>query len=116
MIRSRSILLGSAIPKTLALALIMTTMVPHHGTAAGKRYMGIGVESCGSWLAHRQQGGSSDMQWALGYLSAAALWTDFDPLASTDGNGVWYWLDSYCSAHADQPFVNGLDAFIRQQP
>jgi hypothetical protein len=75
---------------------------------------GNGLESCDSWLDHRRQGGSSDMQWVLGYLSGVAGWSNFNPLRGTDAQGIWYWLDNFCSSHPDRPLVDGLDAFIRR--
>ena len=80
-----------------------------------KSIRGGGVESCGSWLQHRSRGGSSDMQWALGYLSGVAVSSIFDPLAKTDGDGVWYWLDNYCSTHPERPLADGLDTFVIMQ-
>lgn len=88
--------------------------------ATAKVVGGHGVESCGSWLDHRRQwldhrqGGSTDMQWVLGYLSAVAEWSDFDPLADTDDANAWYWLDNYCSALPERPLAEALDAFIRR--
>jgi hypothetical protein len=78
----------------LMLFLAIAGLAHAQPSAEPKKIMGGGVESCGAWLQHRRTGGSTDMQWALGYLSGIAIWSDANPLRGTDGDGVWYWLDN----------------------
>jgi hypothetical protein len=59
--------------------------------------MGYGNSSCGTWLEQRRSLEYDGMKnWALGYLSGAAAYTDLDidPLRSVDANAIIYWLDN----------------------
>lgn len=96
-------------------ALWVLFLPPNATPVAAATIMGSGVESCGSWLQHRADGGSSDMQWVLGYLSGAAIYNGKNPLVNTDGNGVWYWIDNYCRSHAASKLADALDAFVSER-
>ena len=101
--------------RALALVWSLTLVAALGGKAVAVEQvvrMGSGTESCGTWLRHRADGPSADLQWVLGYLSGAATYTDGELLAPTDANGIWYWLDDYCRTHAAEPLPDALDFYV----
>lgn len=96
----------------LILLLAATFAPPLTQTSLASTVVGSGTESCGAWLYNREQGGSADQQWVLGYMSGvgAADQNLGDPLSLTDAQGVWHWLDGYCRSH---PTLQLYDATFR---
>lgn len=83
--------------------------------------LGIGVHSCGAWVADRKANGWAavvDEAWVVGFLSAYNLFgpTPDDITAGSDVNGVTGWMDNYCTQHpldtislATQALINELN-------
>ena len=96
-----------------AVALTASFALPGHGEII----IGSGAaSSCGRWLDDRQHDRHWQMaNWALGFISGAAIWGDSvgDPLASTDSDGVFYWLDNYCKTHPSVYFHKAAEEFVR---
>lgn len=73
---------------------------------------GVGT-SCGTWSADRSQRQGRDLeQWAIGYLSGAAVNGGINILGGTDFQGVMGWLDNYCRANPLTPLADALVAFV----
>src|SRR5262245_1846687 len=95
---------------------------PDPAFADSVRVLGFGVnQTCGAWLSARAQNGVDAwlfQQWALGYLSGAAIFSaNYNPLRGVDADGVWYWLDKYCREHPlDSVSDIALKAFISEHP
>jgi len=69
-----------------------------HGAPPGKFIVyGSGAKSCGKWLAVRS-GGDYDLQlqWVLGWFSAAGFYDVHGDLRDTDSDAITAWLDKYC--------------------
>lgn len=102
----------------LALSLILLPVVSPRGDDAAtqmRRMIGAGTQTrCGAWLeARRTRQSFGGEAWALGYISGAAIWGDVgNPLVRTDADGVFYWLENHCRAHATDRFVDAINAFI----
>jgi hypothetical protein len=68
--------------------------------------LGVGTESCGSWIAARKSpDGRTALwkaQWAIGFLSGASIVHEGiahdgkTPLKDSDARGVWAWIDNFC--------------------
>jgi hypothetical protein len=101
--------------RLVVIALLMLTLgqsLPSR--AQDVKMIGIGSSSCGFWLELRDHRKSeSAEQWVLGYLSGAAMWTDFDILRNVDAFGIWRWLDEYCRTHPLEKIENGLKEFVK---
>ena len=76
------------------------------GTNENALFLGYGTRSCGTWLAARRDRQSTAYeQWIIGFMSgigaANTYLADgrFDPLARTDAQGVWAWIDNFCRAN-----------------
>ena len=98
------------------IGLMTLTALP----AAAETFAGAGIDrSCERWTADRRQDGVTarqDEQWVLGYLSAVADWTDFDPMHGIDGQDVWAWMDNYCQANPLVKITEAASAFVREHP
>jgi hypothetical protein len=104
---------GASMKKlTLVLCLCLVPVVSPRSDVVTT--MGVGANSsCGKWLDARRTGRYFDMaNWALGYISGAAIWGAGDPLGQTDADGVAYWLDNYCQAKPTSYFSDAVKAFI----
>jgi hypothetical protein len=79
--------------------------------------IGLGGNSCGSWTASRR-GNAAELsqQWVLGFLSGLGWEGRNDPLANMDANGVWAWIDNYCSAHPIEKIADAAGAFFTVHP
>ena len=109
---------GGRVPGALSIMIwLMALTTP---PAAAETFAGAGIDrSCERWTADRRQDGVTarqDEQWVLGYLSAVADWTDFDPLHGTDGPDVWAWMDNYCQANSLVKITEAASAFVREHP
>jgi hypothetical protein len=103
--------------KTVGLFLLISCALATEAAAQDVTVMGAGADaSCGKWLSERQQGRFSDLsQWALGYLSGVAMWSDeYDPVKDQTADAVYGWLDNYCRAHPTTEFVDAVDAFAQK--
>jgi hypothetical protein len=77
--------------------------------------------SCGTWTAERRNPfGTAAQQLVLGYLAGAADWAtlnasaasvSIDPLAGTDAQGAWAWIDRYCWTHPTDQILTAAEAF-----
>jgi hypothetical protein len=109
---------GGCVPRVLSIVigLLALTALP----AAAETFAGAGIDySCERWTADRRQDGLAarrDEQWVLGYLSAVADWTDFDPLHGIDEQGIWAWMDNYCQANSLVKIAEAASAFVRKHP
>ena len=74
------------------------------------RTLGPGAgASCGRWLQDRRSGREAGMTvWALGFLSAVAIYHERDILRDIDADGIRQWLDNYCREDPLRPFAQGL--------
>lgn len=95
--------------KWLMLSIALVASTPAYAV----KIIGAGAKaSCGKWLSDREKKDHFDMgQWALGYLSGSAYYSDKDVLGKTDADGVSYWLDNYCRANPTALFDAAVDAF-----
>ena len=105
----------------LAIILLFVAVFssPHGGHAqTGTRHtLGIGaIETCGKWTEqrnHRESGAWLYAEdWALGFLSSAAVFSDYDILDRLDSDAVFGWLDNYCLMHPLTPFASALVEFV----
>jgi hypothetical protein len=106
---------SSRMMKKLALALCLCLLPVVSPRCGVVKTIGAGADSsCGKWLEERRTGNYFSMgNWALGYISGAAIWGDVgDPLGRTDADGVLYWLDNYCNSSPVSPFTDAVNAFI----
>jgi hypothetical protein len=92
---------------------------PHGGHAqTGTRHaLGAGsVETCGKWTEDRSHRASGTWlyagSWALGFLSSAAVFSDYDLLDRLDSDAVFGWLDNYCLTHPLTPFASAIVEFV----
>jgi hypothetical protein len=103
-----------------ALSIMIGLMALIALPAAAETFAGVGIDhSCERWTADQGQDGVTarqDEQWVLGYLSAVADWTDFDPLHGIDAQGVWAWMDNYCQANPLVKITEAASAFVREHP
>jgi hypothetical protein len=99
--------------KKLTLVLCLC-LVPVVSPRSEVPLIGIGaISSCGKWLAARKTNHYFEIEtWALGYISGAAVWGGVNALGQTDADGVYYWLDNYCSARPTDSFYKAINAFI----
>jgi hypothetical protein len=103
--------------RRVARALLVVATLSGRAEAVQTMGAGVGI-SCGTWLEDRRTRGGhfSALNWALGYLSGAAIFGDVgDPLRGVDPNGVAYWLDNWCRANPSSYFSDGVRAFINAQ-
>jgi hypothetical protein len=91
--------------------------------ASGGQYheIGSGTASCGAWTADRHQLANralSDEEWVLGFLSGVGYigYDSANPLNKTDADGVWAWIDNYCSAHPISQISDAAAAFYHAHP
>jgi hypothetical protein len=63
------------------------------------------VTTCGTWLAERgardwcEHLWPDDLEWVLGWVSAAGYYNGQRGLRHTDHDAVSAWLDNYCREH-----------------
>jgi hypothetical protein len=78
---------------------------------------GMGAASCGGWLDERRHPDwHAGQQWVLGFVAGVTDSTGFDPMAKTDSQGIWAWIDRYCSEHPTKSIVNAAEAFSMRGP
>jgi hypothetical protein len=85
---------------SLGVAILILAVTPNKANAYTS--IGQGTLSCGIWTAWRRTSGAlGPEQWVLGFLSGigAAGRAGDDPLDGMDAEGVWAWIDIYCSIH-----------------
>ncbi|HEY6433337.1 MAG TPA: hypothetical protein VIZ17_15260 [Acetobacteraceae bacterium] len=97
------------------LAAAVLLLLLSNGAMAFK-YAGSGVASCGEWLQERRDpygGGGAGQQWVLGFLAGEADATEgkLDPIADTDAEGVWAWIDRYCEQHPTDRLIVAAELF-----
>lgn len=86
----------------VALALLSANVVARPALAQSFEQMGYGTESCGSWSADRESSNAfSDESWVLGFITASnasyMLIKKQTVTVDTDSDGVFAWIDDYCS-------------------
>ena len=75
------------------------------GAASEYTIYGVGGRPCGSWLQARTQTGTESalmQSWLLGYITsvnAYQLTISSDIAEGTDPDGMFHWIDDYCTAH-----------------
>ena len=85
-------------------------------------FIGVGASSCGTWTADRVNPYSfpaiADGSWVLGFLSGIAYEgpENDDPLAGTDAQGVFAWIDNYCRANPIDHISAAAEAFYGAHP
>ena len=79
--------------------------------------MGVGITiSCGGWVETRKTPNKTTFEeWALGYLSGVAMWSQISPLDGLDPSAVYVWLDNFCQQRPLERFKTALDEFVRQR-
>jgi hypothetical protein len=82
--------------KVVACVLSLSIGLAAIPNARAFSYAGSGTASCGTWTAERNDGGTVAQQWILGFLAGFGWQGGGDPLAKTDAQGVWGWIDRYC--------------------
>jgi hypothetical protein len=62
---------------------------------------GPGTLSCGTWLANRGivNAHLGQLDWVLGFVSAAGGYNVLGALRKTDSDAVSAWVDNYCREH-----------------
>ncbi|HYM72167.1 MAG TPA: hypothetical protein VET89_04235 [Stellaceae bacterium] len=89
------------------IALLAASLALSSPIYAASEYtiLGAGSRPCGAWLQARSQAvpESGVMQsWLLGYITsfnAHNLTLTSDIAAGTNADGIFAWVDDYCSAH-----------------
>jgi hypothetical protein len=78
--------------------------------------MGAGANAaCIKWLGKHDKDWFQMGQWALGYLSGAARYSEtLNPLEGLDADAVSYWINNYCQQHPLATFTAALDAFVHE--
>jgi hypothetical protein len=92
---------------------LVATLVPTSVEAEESvRIIGSGANAtCGRWTELRQSRINNSLEdWALAYISGAAVFTGRDALKNLDAYAIWRWLDNYC---ASNPFESVPDALGR---
>jgi hypothetical protein len=108
---------GSVTVKLVALVLL-AVFFARPAAADEVKTLGAGANAtCGKWLADRQGGERFLINWALGFLSGAAVYSQsLNPLERLDSDAVLYWIDNYCRAHPLDQFGVALKAFVVEHP
>jgi hypothetical protein len=90
------------------------------GSAEAETFTSIGAgnASCGTWTANRRvQVKSMDAEtWVLGFLSGIGYAGNGNPLANMDAEGVWAWIDKYCSAYPISTIIIAAEIFAGAHP
>lgn len=99
-------------------ALVVCVMVTLGHTANAYMIIGTGTMSCGELGAARRNPYSSAQattngEWILAFIAGEAYQGGADPLAGTDADGVWAWIDNYCATHPLDEQVDAARAFYR---
>jgi hypothetical protein len=81
--------------------------------------LSAGGDSCATYLSARTDGGDSQqvyVAWLSGYFSAfnQIVASTYNILGSQTPDEVMQQLDSYCTAHSDDIFVNAVGAITRE--
>jgi hypothetical protein len=113
-------------------ALIVLTVLFAMGATEADAYQSIGAGgySCGSWSAHRReyspggrptagtQASMEGMSWVVGFLSGIGFigQNGANPLNGVDANGVWAWIDNYCTSHPIESIAQAAAAFYFAHP
>ena len=95
--------------KSLVIALLVSA-VPM--VAIGSSIRGPGASNCGTWVEDRKTKGRASSYtefWILGYLSRAGFDHPGDMIKDVDPDGMFVWVDNYCSAHPLDPIVQAVD-------
>jgi hypothetical protein len=104
-------------PVSLALCMIALASGAANAQIGTRAALGVGVvTSCGKWTELRRTRGSGNWNfaanWALGFLSSAATFSDYDILNGLDSDGVFGWLDNHCRAFPLESLPDALVAFV----
>ena len=114
------------------LAILALVFCFQAGAKEGWEAFGMGTKSCAEWTKAEGErrpvssGGTmltesgSDIpgqtQWITGFLTAYNYYQSATPnvAESTDMNGVFLWMDSYCAAHPLDPIANAAIALVAE--
>jgi hypothetical protein len=87
----------------MAAVLLCAASLGSAQTAPPGKYSeyGAGAASCGHWLASRNDHALHGIQinWVLGWVSAAGYYNVQGALRETDADAVSAWVDKYCREH-----------------
>jgi hypothetical protein len=101
--------------KRALVLVILIVITAEIGNAAEYVIMGAGIRTCGTWTAARRERRPMEYEaWILGYLSGIGSThnlTGVNPLQGVDAEGVWAWIDNYCSAHPLAPINQAAITF-----
>jgi hypothetical protein len=98
----------------VALAVVGAGLAAAPAWSATYSIMGIGSESCGSWTQNRESNQAlQDEGWVLGFITGLGFASagTVPAIVTTDGNGVFGWLDNYCKANPTTDLVTASAAF-----
>ena len=86
--------------------VIIALVIALPANADDRYYVGVGVDSCGTWTKDRSKdeyGFLINAAWVQGYLSALNVWTVIggknDVLHDINANALVAWVDKYCQEH-----------------
>jgi hypothetical protein len=98
----------------LRLGLALLIALPF-GAVRAQTVRGAGARPCADWVQARRGGGRDfeAEQWALGYLSGAAVATG---ASVPDEKTVFTSIDGYCGAHEGDPLWLAVRAVTAQRP
>ena len=104
----------------LAVASLLSVNPAVRGEDPLASVMGVGQESCQTWLTERRDALSSGSrawfheEWVLGYITAANRWVhDGKDLASdVDNDRLFEWLDGYCREDPKQSLSVAAEALV----
>lgn len=100
----------------------VAVLLPPAVGAAAYLSAGVGNSSCGTWVSDRRHPNGADAlmdeSWVLGFLSGIGFEAgpELSPLRGTDPNGVWAWVDNYCSANPLKDIAEAAAAFRFAHP
>jgi len=77
---------------------------------------GVGNHSCGKWLAtaHDTDEWFDQLNWVLGWLSAAGYYDVHGSLRKTDSDAIAAWMDNYCRQHPLKTIEDGAADLVRE--
>ena len=108
--------------RTLVGAALTVATLTASDHAMGYALIGNGTLTCGAWSQARRdpQGPATRMseQWVVGFLSGigSMVLGELDPLHGLQAEGVYDWMDNYCSAHPSETIEAAARVFIQEHP
>jgi hypothetical protein len=77
---------------------------------------GVGNHSCGKWLAasHTSDAWFEQMNWVLGWVSAAGHYDVHGELRETDSDAIGAWVDNYCHKYPLRTIDDASAALVHE--